>query len=67
MKQNEHVQIRDIHTYNNGNASVSFSLSLSILFSLFFLCLDTTINSDCVFTPETKGGEEEDVYNTKRR
>ncbi len=62
MKQNEHVQIRDIHTYNNGNASVSPPLSLSLL------CLDSTINRACVFTRETKKEEKnEDVYNTKRR
>lgn len=38
MKQNEHVQIRDIHTYKNGNASVS----------LLFLYLDRS----CTHTKE---------------
>jgi len=37
--------------------SLSFSLSL-FLFLFFFLCLDTTINSDRVFTQKTKRGEE---------
>ncbi len=54
MKQNEHVQIRDIHTYKNGNASVS----------LLFLYLDRP----CIHTKEEEYKKNEnDVYNTKRR